>query len=295
MRIAITGSSGLIGTAVTREVTARGHDVIRIVRPTSRGKGVFWDPNSGQIQLEKLEGLDAVVHLAGESIFGTWSRGHRQRILDSRAKGTSLLATSLARLARPPRVLVSASAIGFYGNRSTAEAIDESAPAGQGFLADVVKIWESSALPAREAGIRVVHPRFGLVLAKGEGTLKFAAPVFYMGLGGRLGSGRQIWSWVAIDDVASSILHLIEHESVEGPVNVTAPNPVTNAEFTKVLARVVHRPALFRVPEFVLRLVGDVADELILSSARVTPRKLMESGYRFRYPDLRQALQAILA
>ena len=295
MRIAITGSSGLIGTAVTREVTARGHDVIRIVRPTSRGKGVFWDPNSGQIQLEKLEGLDAVVHLAGESIFGTWSRGHRQRILDSRAKGTSLLATSLARLARPPRVLVSASAIGFYGNRSTAEAIDESAPAGQGFLADVVKIWESSALPAREAGIRVVHPRFGLVLAKGEGTLKFAAPVFYMGLGGRLGSGRQIWSWVAIDDVASSILHLIEHESVEGPVNVTAPNPVTNAEFTKVLAHVVHRPALFRVPEFVLRLVGDVADELILSSARVTPRKLMESGYRFRYPDLRQALQAILA
>jgi uncharacterized protein (TIGR01777 family) len=295
MRVAITGSSGLIGSAVVHELTARGHEVIRIVRPSSRAKGVFWDPNSGQIELDKLEGIDAAVHLAGESIFGTWMRGHRQRILDSRARGTSLLATSLARLARPPRVLVSASAIGYYGNRPASESIDESAGAGSGFLADVVKVWESSATPARDAGIRVAHPRFGLVLGKQGGTLKIAAPLFYAGLGGRLGSGTQVWSWVALDDVAASVLHVIEQETLSGPVNVAAPNPVTNAEFTKALAEVVHRPAWFAVPEFVLRLAGDVADELILSSARVTPRKLLETGYRFRYSDLRQALQAILA
>jgi uncharacterized protein (TIGR01777 family) len=295
MRVAITGSSGLIGTALVHELSARGHEVIRIVRPSSHAKGVYWDPNTGQIQAEELEGLDAAVHLAGQSIFGTWTRGHKQRILDSRAKGTSLLATALARLARPPRVLVSASAIGYYGNRPPSESIDESASAGGGFLTDVVKVWESSATPARDAGIRVVHPRMGLVLGRHGGTLKIAAPVFYMGLGGRLGSGRQIWSWVALDDVAGSILHLIENENVSGPVNVTAPNPVTNAEFTKVLAAVVHRPAIFAVPEFVLRLAGDVANELMLSGARVTPRKLLETGYRFRYPQLQQALQAILA
>jgi uncharacterized protein (TIGR01777 family) len=295
MRIAITGSSGLIGGGVLRELTARGHEVLRVVRPASRATGVHWDPTTGQIESEKLESLDGVVHLAGESLFGLWTTGRKQRILDSRVAGTSLLATSLARLARRPRVLVSASAIGYYGNRPPSAEIDETADAGSGFLADVVKMWESAANSARDAGIRVVHPRFGLVLSKRGGTLKVALPPFYAGLGARLGSGRQVWSWVSIDDVAGSILHVLEQTSVHGAVNVTAPNPVTNAEFTKILAQTLHRPAFLRIPEFVLRLAGEMADEMILSGSRVMPRKLLESGYRFRYPDLRQALQAILA
>lgn len=277
-----------------RELIARGHEVVRVVRPSTRGSGILWDPRTGQIESEKLEGLDGVVHLAGESIATWWTPRRKRRILDSRALGTSLMATSLARLTRPPPVLLCASAIGYYGNRPASEEIDETTAPGSGFLADVVKIWESSASPARDAGIRVVHTRFGLVLAKRGGALKFALPVFYAGLGGRLGSGRQIWSWVSIDDVASSVLHALE-TNVEGPINVTAPNPVSNNEFTKALAQVMHRPAVFHVPEFLLRLGGEMVEETILSGARVVPRKLLQSGYRFRYPDLRQALQAILA
>ena len=296
MRVAVSGTSGLIGGAVLRELKARGIDSVKLVRPGSRAAGIHYDSNTGQIERDKLEGLDAVIHLAGESIAGLWTPRRRHRILDSRVKGTSLLATTLAGLARPPRVFISASAIGFYGNRPGSETVDESAASGSGFLRDVVLAWESAASPARDAGIRTVHPRFGLVLGKGGGMLKPALPVFYAGLGGRLGSGKQIWSWVAIDDVTGSLVHMIEHESLNGPVNVVAPNPVPNADFTKILGEVLHRPTVFPVPEFILRLVaGDAAEELVLWGVRVTPRKLLDTGYRFRYPELRQALQAVLA
>ncbi len=294
MRVAVTGSSGLIGSAIRRALGARGDEVIRVIRPGSRGNGIYWDPKTGQIDKDGLNGVDAVVHLAGESILGLWTDTHKRRILDSRVTGTSLIASTVAALTKPPGVLVSASGINYYGNRPGGEAVDESGDQGAGFLAEVVARWEAAAAPAREAGIRVVHNRTGLVLARSEGTLKFAAPVFYLGLGGRLGAGRQVWSWVALADVVRSYLYAVDHP-LEGPVNVTAPEPVTNAEFTRILAEVMHRPAFMAVPEFVLRLGGEMVDELILSGARVVPRKLLESGFRFRFAELRPALQAVLA
>jgi uncharacterized protein (TIGR01777 family) len=294
MIVGVTGSSGLIGSAVSRALTDRGAEVVRIIRPSSRGAGIHWDPDTGRIDRAGLEGLDVVIHLAGESIATLWTGARRRRILESRVRGTSLLASTLATLRRPPRVLVTASGINYYGNRSPSEAVDETAEKGTGFLADVVGEWEAAAAPAADAGMRVAHTRFGLVLARESLALKLALPVFYLGLGGRLGSGRQVWSWVAVHDVAGGILHVID-QPLAGPVNLTAPNPVTNAEFTRVLAEVMHRPAWLAVPEFVLKLGGDVVDELILSGARVLPRKLLESGYRFRYSELRPALQAVLA
>ncbi|HEY0674358.1 MAG TPA: TIGR01777 family oxidoreductase [Longimicrobiales bacterium] len=294
MRIGVTGSSGLIGSATVRALEARGDEVVRIVRPGSRSRGVYWDPGIGQIDRDALVGVDAIVHLAGESIFSIWTPAQKRRIRDSRVRGTGLIATSIAQLERPPRVLISASAIGYYGNHPGAEPIDEQSPKGAGFLADVVEAWEGAADPARAAGIRVAHPRMGLILAKKAGALMVAAPVFSLGLGGRIGSGKQYWSWVALDDVVGSLLHLLD-KPVSGPVNVVAPNAVTNAEFTRALAKVLHRPALFAAPEFLLRLIGGPAEELVLSGARVVPRKLQESGYEFRYPELREALQAVLA
>jgi uncharacterized protein (TIGR01777 family) len=294
MRVAVTGSSGLIGSGVVRALAERGDEAIRVVRPGSRGKGIFWDPAAGQIDVAGLEGVDAVIHLAGEPIVGVWTHSRKRRILQSRVQGTSLIAKTLAALNKRPGCLITASGINYYGNRSPAQEVDETTGKGAGFLADVVEQWEGAAGAAREAGIRVAHARTGLVLAKGEGTLKFAAPVFYAGIGGTLGSGRQIWSWVALDDVVGSYLHLLDH-ALSGPVNVVAPNPVSNAEFTRVMGQVVHRPTIFRVPAAILRLGGELAEELILSGARIVPRKLLESGYQFRYPELRPALQAVLA
>jgi uncharacterized protein (TIGR01777 family) len=294
MRVAITGSSGLIGTAVHRSLDARGDDVVPMVRPASKRAGIMWDPAAGQVDKAALEDIDAVVHLAGQSIAGLWTRGYKRKIVDSRVRGTSLIARTLAELKNPPRVLVSASAIGYYGNRPATETLDESAGKGDGFLADVVARWEASAENARQAGIRVAHPRFGLVLSKDGGALKPMLPIFYAGFGGRMGSGKQIWSWVALDDVVGSILHLLDNP-VSGAVNVVAPNPASNTEFTKVLGNVLHRPTLRAVPAFALKLAGGAAEELILFGARVVPKKLMESGYRFHYPELRQALQAVLA
>lgn len=294
MRIAITGASGLIGSAVVAALKARGDEAIRLVRPGSAGAGVMWDPARGEIDHAALEGMDAAVHLAGESIAAVWTASRKRRILDSRVAGTSLIATSLARLQRPPRVLVSASAIGYYGDHPAGEPVDESAPKGSGFLADVVAQWEAAAQPARAAGIRVAHPRFGLVLDRDGGMLKAALPMFHLGMGGRLGSGKQIWSWVALDDVVGAILHVLDHQ-LSGPVNVAAPNAVTNAEFTRILGDVLHRPTVIPAPEFLLKLAGGAAEELVLFGVRVVPRKLMDSGYKFRYPELRQALQAVLA
>lgn len=293
MLIAITGSSGFIGTPTVKALEARGHQVVRMVRPGSRHKGIYWDPSTGQIDRDGLTGVDAVIHLAGEPIASIWTPAHKRRIYESRVNGTQLLATTLAQLPRPPRVLVSASAIGFYGNRPDGQPIDESAPRGSGFLADVVVAWEAAAEPARAAGIRVVHPRFGLILAKHGGALKPMLPVFKLGLGGRIGSGRQYWSWVTLDDVVRSILHVLDR-SLDGPVNVVAPSAVTNAEFTKALADTLNRPAFMNVPEFLLKLMGGPAEELVLFGVHVVPRKLLESGFEFRHTDLRAALAGVL-
>ena len=294
MKVAITGSSGLIGSAVSRALSRRGDTVIRLIRPGSRRDGVYWDPRSGQIDREGLNGVDAVVHLAGASIFSLWTTAQKRRIRESRVQGTALLARTLAGLNQPPRVLVCASAIGFYGNRPPDQPVDETGPKGSGFLTDVVAQWEAAAAPAREAGIRVANTRFGLVLAREGGTLKVAFTPFYLGLGARLGSGRQVWSWVTLTDVVGSVLHVIDRP-LAGPVNVVAPAPASNAEFTRVLAEVMRRPAFLAVPEFLLKLGGAMVDELILSGVHVVPKKLLENGYRFRYPELRPALQAVLA
>ncbi len=294
MRVAVTGSSGMIGSALVHALKQRGDDVIRVVRPSSHGSGVYWDPRTGQIDRAGLEGLDAVINLAGATIFSLWTNAQKQRIRDSRVKGTTLLATTLAQLDRPPRVFISGSAIGIYGNRDPAEAIDEAGSKGSGFLADVVAEWEAAAEPARSAGLRVVHPRLGLVLSKKGGALKTMLPFFKLGLGGRLGHGRQIWSWVTLDDVVGSVLHLLESQ-VSGAVNVTAPNAVSNADFTRTLAGLLGRPAFFHVPQFLLEGIGGAAEELLLYGVRAVPAKLEASGYTFRHPELGPALRSALA
>jgi uncharacterized protein len=290
MKIAITGATGLIGSALARALELRGDQVTRMVR------GRHWDPAAGTLDSRALEGQDAVVHLAGESIAGLWTANKKKRILESRETGTRMIATALAGLHRPPSVLVSASAIGFYGDHPGSEAIDESAPRGAGFLAEVVEVWERAADPARAAGVRVVHPRFGLVLSDKGGALAAMLPVFKLGFGGRVGSGDQIWSWVALDDVVKAILACIDRKELSGPVNVVAPQPVSNKAFVRTLGRVLRRPTLVPAPAFALKLAaGQMADEMLLFGARVVPRKLQEAGYEFRYRELESALRHILA
>ncbi|MFW6039916.1 MAG: TIGR01777 family oxidoreductase, partial [Gemmatimonadota bacterium] len=251
-----------------------------------------WDIGAGTIEAAALEDLDAVVHLAGEPIAGRWTAEKRRRIVDSRVEGTGLLARTLAGLDRPPRVLVCASAIGLYGDRGDTR-LDETASAGDGFLPDVVQAWEGAADPARAAGIRVVHLRFGLVLWPGGGALERLLLPMRAGVGGRLGAGRQWWSWVTLDDVVGAILHGVATAGLEGPANVAAPGAVRNAEFTEVLARVLNRPAFLPAPAPALRAVlgEDAAEELLLSSARVVPGALERTGYRFSDPVLEPALR----
>lgn len=290
MDIAMTGASGLIGRSLVQALEARGDSVLRMRR------GVHWDPAVGKVKLALLEGQDAIIHLAGESIAGLWTARRKRRILASREQGTRLIATSLAKLERPPRILISASAIGIYGDRPPAETVDESAPRGAGFLADVVEVWERATDPARAAGVRVVNARFGIVLAREGGAFGIMLPIFRLGFGGRLGSGRQMWSWVAVDDVVHGILHCIDHPDLEGPVNLVAPQPVSNLAFTRAVGRVLHRPTLLGVPAFAMKVVmGQMAEEMLLSGVRVAPRKLQESGYEFRFPELEVALRHLLA
>ena len=295
MRIAMTGSSGLIGSAAKARLETAGHTVSPLVRPGSKRTGIALDPASDFVDLAGLEGHDAVVHLAGESIAGIWTRAKKRRIRESRVVGTRLIAMSLTKLRRPPGVLISASATGIYGDRPPAEMVDEHAGPGEGFLADVAEAWEAAAAPAGAAGIRVVHPRFGMVLSRNGGSLPLMLPIFRAGLGGRLGSGRQIWSWVAIDDVVGMLLHVLTESSTVGPVNVVAPLALTNLAFTHALGRVLHRPTVMAVPAVLLRrAAGQMAEELLLSGARVVPRKLQETGYAFQYPELMAALRHVL-
>jgi uncharacterized protein len=299
MRFAITGSTGLIGSELTRSLRAAGHEVIRITRSYSDlphgERAIIWHPDQGVIDAAGLEEQDVVIHLAGESLAGIWTDGKKRRISESRVRGTSLIARSLASLIRKPRVLLSASAFGIYGDRPMAEVLDESSATGTGFLADVARAWEAATLPAQEAGIRVVHMRFGNVLSAHGGMLAALLPAFRLGLGARLGSGKQVWPWIAADDVTPALLHVLERPEIAGPVNFVAPNPVANEVLTSTLARALGRPAFLRIPATAARLApGGMADEMLLAGARVVPRKLLDSGYVFQFPELEVALRAIL-
>ena len=293
-KVLISGSSGLIGAALVRHLAAEGWQITRLVRTPSSGPGqISWDPRK-PLPPAAVSGFDAVLHLAGESIAARWTEARKQAIRDSRVVGTRTLSEALAQSAKPPALLVAASAIGYYGDRGD-EVLGEQSPAGRGFLAEVCGEWESSTQPAAKAGIRTVQARFGVVLARSGGALSKMLTPFRVGIGGNLGSGRQWWSWVALDDVLGVIEHILKMDTLEGPVNVVSPNPVTNREFTKSLASVLSRPSVFPMPALAARLaLGQMADELLLSSQRVDPARLRSSGYRFRHTDLRPALEAIL-
>ncbi len=295
MRIAVTGAGGLVGSALVPFLATDGHAVIRLVRGSPRSEDILWDPAGGVTDLSRLEGVDAAVHLAGENIAaGRWTPRRKEEIRRSRVEGTRRLSESLARLSRPPRVLVSASAIGFYGDRGNEILTEDSAPGGD-FLAQVCREWEAATEPASQAGVRVVHLRFGMILSPAGGALRKMLPPFKLGAGGRIGSGEQYVSWIAIDDAIGAIHHAVCTESLKGAVNGVAPAPVTNAEFTRVLARVLSRPAVFPMPAFAARLAfGEMADALLLSSQRVMPARLQASGYRFQHPELEGALRHLL-
>lgn len=295
MKVVVTGSRGLVGSAFLSSLTAGGHQAVRLVRGHSAPGEFLWDPEKGSVDTQAFAGADAVVHLAGENIAaGRWTESRKLRIRDSRVGGTRVLAEAQARLERKPRVLVCASAIGFYGDRGD-ETLTEASSAGSGFLPEVCKEWEAASRPAAQAGIRVAQLRFGIVMTPKGGALQKMLLPFQMGAGGRLGSGRQWFSWVALDDVVGALHHAMLTEGLAGPVNVVAPNPVTNAEFTKTLGRVLRRPTVAAVPAFAARaLFGEMADALLLSGARVSPRRLLDTGYRFLYPDLEGALLHVL-
>jgi len=292
-RVLVSGASGLIGAALVPSLIVAGYRVVRLVRGAPANQyQITWDP-AQELSSDLVSGFDAIIHLAGESIVGRWTAAKKERILESRVQGTRHLAEAMAKASQRPEVFVSASAIGYYGDRGD-EILQEESSSGGGFLADVVRQWEAAAQPARDAGIRTVHTRFGLVLGRDGGALPKMLPPFRMGLGGRVGSGRQWWSWVHVADVAGAILHALKSE-VNGPVNVVAPNPVTNAEFTTALGTVLSRPTIFPMPAFAARLAfGQMGDELLLASQRVDPAKLNASGYKFQYSDLQVALREIL-
>ncbi|MBL0360764.1 MAG: TIGR01777 family protein [Elusimicrobia bacterium] len=293
MKLLISGSTGLIGEALTRAVQDQGHEVTRLSRGNAvTAPRVLWDPVTGQIPLRLLEGFDAVIHLAGESIAaGRWTAARKKRIRDSRVYGTSNLVKALTTLERPPRIFLSASAIGFYGDRGN-DVLSEDSVAGEGFLPSVCREWEAAADPLRSAGLRVAHARFGIVLSRRGGALPKMLLPFRLGLGGAMGNGRQWWSWVALPDAVEALLHILHNDSLSGPVNVTAPGAVTNRAFTDTLGRVLRRPTVMPLPGFVARLLmGEMASALLLASARVEPRRLAQSGFQFRFPDLATALK----
>ncbi|MFI8892715.1 TIGR01777 family oxidoreductase [Streptomyces paradoxus] len=296
-RIAVAGASGLIGGALVRSLTADGHEVRRLVRGTPRGAGeIRWDPEAGRVDAAGLAGCHAVVNLAGAGVGDRrWTDAYKQRIRDSRVKGTAALAGAVAALdaEERPRVFVNGSAIGYYGETGERTA-DESSPAGEGFLPALCVEWEGATAPAQEAGVRTVFTRTGLVVSREGGAWGRLFPLFRAGAGGRMGDGRQYWSFVALHDEVAAIRHLIDTDGLSGPFNVTAPNPVTNREITAAMGRVLHRPTVFPVPAAVLRTVlGEMAGD-VLGSARVLPRRLLESGFRFAFPEIEGAIRAAL-
>lgn len=295
MKIVIAGASGLIGTTLVRALRGVGHDVFRLVRRAAqRDDEITWDPAAGRIDAARLAGVEAAVNLAGENVGHRWTSARRERILRSRVEATRTLVDALGRLEQRPRVLLNASAVGFYGNRGD-ELLTETSPIGHGFLPEVCLAWETHAGTATRLGIRTVMLRFGTVLAPNDGALARMLPLFRLGLGGPLGNGRQWMSWISIDDVVGAVLHVLNDTRCSGPVNTVAPEPVTNAQFTRVLARAIHRPAVLPAPAFALRLVfGGMADEALLASTRAQPKRLLDTGYTFRHATLPGALGALL-
>ncbi len=296
MKILVTGFTGFIGAKLVQALQSNGHAVIGLSRRGGDGhvRALQWDPKNGKLNLSDLEGFDAVVHLAGERIEGRWTAAKKARIMESRKQGTKLLCDTLAQLHQPPRVLVSASAIGYYGNRGNEILREESTP-GSGFLAETCVAWERATEPAARKGIRVVTPRIGIVLSTEGGALAKMLLPFRLGVGGVIGSGEQYWSWIALEDVIGALQFTVMTESLRGPVNLVAPQAVTNREFTKTLGRVISRPTIFPLPAFAARLVlGEMADDLLLSSARIAPAKLVTNGYSFKHGDLESALRAML-
>jgi uncharacterized protein len=294
-RILVSGSSGPIGKALVPALRAQGSAVTCLVRNSKPGSDqIVWDP-SRPLSPDSVSGFDAVIHLAGESIAGRWTDAKKQRIIESRVQGTTHLAEAVARASQPPRVFISASAIGFYGNRGD-EILREDSPSGEGFAAEICRQWEAATQPAAKAGIRTAQMRIGVVMSADGGALPKMLTPFRLGLGGRLGNGRQWWTWVSVRDVVGAILHVLQRDSISGPVNTVAPHPVTNAEFTQILASVLHRPAIFPMPALAVRLIfGEMGKELFLGSQRVEPARLAATGYQFQHPDLRNALKDILS
>jgi uncharacterized protein (TIGR01777 family) len=294
MKIAITGSSGLIGKKLTEYFRQNGHFVVGLVRDRSQ-QGIYWNPQSGLTDAEKLNGYDAIIHLAGENLAaGRWTQKRKQQILDSRVAGTALISKTIMGLQHPPRVFISSSAVGYYGDTGSV-IIDESAPNGSGFLAAVCRDWENAVNLPADSGVRTVTIRLGMVVAAEGGAMGKLLPVFRAGLGGKNGAGRQYMSWISIDDVVAAIQFLLEKDSARGVFNLVAPNPVTNQEFMKTLAAVLHRPAIFPVPGLMLKLIfGEMATETILSGSNVQPAALLREGYQFKHPDLQPALKDLL-
>ena len=298
MKILVSGSHGLVGTALIESLVADGHEAVRLVRYKLEfgANEIEWHPDQDRIDAPRLEGLDAVIHLAGESIAsGRWTDEKKRQIRESRVKGTTLLGQTLAQLSQPPAVFICASAIGYYGNRGD-EVLSETSSPGNGFLCSVCVEWEEATRAAAEKGIRTVNPRFGIILDTHGGALAKMLTPFRMGIGGRVGDGKQWMSWIALEDVVGGLKFLLEDTTAHGPVNFVAPNPVTNAEFTRTLGRVLSRPTFFPIPAFGARLAfGEMADALLLSSQRVDPAVLEDKGFPFYWPTLEPALRHLLA
>jgi len=294
LKVLISGTSGLVGSAIVSALREGGHDVTRLVRSTVTAPDqISWNP-SDPLLPESVSGFDAVIHLAGESIATRWTEARKRRIVESRVPATQNLATALAKGQQRPRVFICASAIGYYGDRGE-EILREDSPSGEGFAAEVCCQWEAAAQAAAGAGIRAVQIRTGIVLSAAGGALAKMLPPFRMGVGGNVGNGRQWMSWIDLRDEVGAIQHLLTADSISGPVNLVSPNPVRNAEFTRTLASVLHRPAILPMPAFAARLAfGQMADELLLAGQRVEPSKLVSSGYEFQRPDLRTSLECIL-
>ncbi|MDB5347369.1 MAG: uncharacterized protein JWP89_5746 [Schlesneria sp.] len=296
MKVLVTGATGLVGSALVPVLTANGHEVFRLTRSEAKlGNDINWNPTSRDLPKARLEGLDAVVHLAGENIAASrWTNKVKERLRFSRVDTTKFLCDTLAQLQQPPKTLVCASAIGYYGQRG-AEILTESTSPGTGFLADLCRDWEAACEPARKLGMRVVNLRIGVILSPKGGALAKMLTPFRMGVGGVIGSGRQYWSWISIDDVVEAIHTSLTNSHLSGPVNATAPTPVMNVDFTKTLGTVLGRPTIFPMPAFAARLaLGEMADDLLLGSARVMPNRLSESNFQFQHPKLEGALRFLL-